>query len=99
VISASRTNLALHSAGVLMTQSRESALDNRLTPGVLILKINRMNNDNEGNDAHDNGEGFEDFYVGLPETERQELMRLRRKRAQEILMLCQERERLLLERE
>jgi len=59
-----------------------------------MLKINRMNN--EANDANDNGK---DFDVGLPETERQELMRLRRERAQEILMLRQERERLLLELE
>jgi len=94
VILASRNNLVSHSAGVIKTQSRESALDKRLTPGVLILKINRMNN--EANDANDNDEGFD---VGLPETERQELMRLRRERAQEILMLCQERERLLLELE
>jgi len=37
-----------------------------------------MNNDNEANDANDtNGDG-EDFYVGLPETERQELLRQRR---------------------
>jgi len=84
VISASRNNLALHSAGVTKTQSRESALDKRLNPGVLILKINRMNN--EANDADDNGE---DFDVGLPETERQELMRLRRERAQRILELRQ----------
>jgi len=68
----------LHSAGVVKAQSRESALDNRLIPGVLIVKINRMNNDNEANDANDtNGDG-EDFYVGLPETERQELLRQRR---------------------
>jgi len=53
-----------------------------------------MNNDDEAKDANDNGE---DFDIGLPETERQELARLRRERAQEILMLRQERERLLLE--
>jgi len=46
-----------------------------------------MNNDNEANDANDNGE---DFDVGLPETERQELERLRRERAQQILELRQE---------
>jgi len=84
---ASRNNLVSHSAGVIKTQSRESALDKRLNPGVLILKINRMNN--EANGANDNGE---DFDVGLPETERQELMRLQR-----ILELRQEREQLLLE--
>jgi len=46
-----------------------------------------MNNDNEDNAANDNGE---DFYVGLPETERQELLRLRREMVQEIQMLRQE---------
>jgi len=56
-----------------------------------------MNNDEEANNANDNGE---DFDVGLPETERQELMRLRHERAQQILVLRrQEREQLLLERE
>jgi len=55
-----------------------------------------MNNDNEDNDANDDGE---DFYVGLPETERQELMRRRREVAHEIQMLCQERDWLLLERQ
>jgi len=101
VILASRINLVSHSAGVIKTHSRESALDERLNPGVLILKINRMNNDDEANDANDNGE---DFNVGrpemerrLPETERQELERLRRERAQQILELRQEREQLLLE--
>jgi hypothetical protein len=53
-----------------------------------------MNNDDEANDANDNGK---DFDVGLPETERQELERLRRERAQQILVLRQEREQLLLE--
>jgi len=53
-----------------------------------------MNNDDEANDANDNGE---DFNVGLPETERQELERLRRERARLILELRQEREQLLLE--
>jgi len=77
VILASRNDLVSHSAGVIKTQSRESALDKRLNPGVLILKINRMNN--KANDADNNGE---DFDVGLPETERQELMHLRRERAQ-----------------
>jgi len=93
---ASRINLASHSAGVIKTQSRESSLDNRLIPGVLILKINRMNNDDEANDANDNGE---DFDVGLPETERQELIRLRREVALEIQRLRQERDQLLLERQ
>jgi len=55
-----------------------------------------MNNDNEANDANDDGE---DFYVGLPETERQELMRRRSEVAHEIQMLRQERDRLLLERQ
>ena len=55
-----------------------------------------MNNDNEDNDANDNGE---DFYVGLPETERQELTRQRREVALEIQRLHQERDRLLLERQ
>lgn len=94
MILASRNNLVSHSAGVIKTQSRESALDKRLIPGVLTLKINRMNNDDEANDANDNGEGFN---VDLPETERQELERLRRERAQQILVLRQEREQLLLE--
>ena len=53
-----------------------------------------MNNDDEANNANDNGE---DFDVGLPETERQELERLRRERARLILELRQEREQLLLE--
>jgi len=53
-----------------------------------------MNNDNEDNDA--NGDG-EDFYVGLPETERQELIRRRCEVAHEIQMLRQERDRLLLD--
>jgi len=80
----------------MKTQSRESALDERLIPGVLILKINRMNNDDEANDANDNGE---DFDIGLPETERQELIRLRREVALEIQRLRQERDQLLLERQ
>jgi len=80
----------------MKTQSRESALDERLIPGVLVLKINRMNNDDEANDANDNGE---DFDVGLPETERQELIRLRREVALEIQRLRQERDQLLLERQ
>lgn len=94
MILASRNNLVSHSAGVIKTHSRESALDERLIPGVLTLKINRMNNDDEANDANDNGEGFN---VDLPETERQELERLRRERARLILVLRQEREQLLLE--
>jgi len=55
-----------------------------------------VNNDDEANDANDNGD---DFDVGLPETERQELMRLRHEVALEIKRLCQERNRLLLERQ
>jgi len=55
-----------------------------------------MNNDNEANDANDDGE---DFYVGLPETERQELLRWRREVAIEIQRLRQERDQLLLERQ
>jgi len=46
-----------------------------------------MNNDDEANNANDNGE---DFDVGQPETERQELEHLRRERAQQILELRQE---------
>jgi len=55
-----------------------------------------MNNDNEANDANDNGE---ELYVGLPEAERQELLRQRREIAHEIQLLRQEREWLLLERQ
>jgi len=55
-----------------------------------------MNNDNEANDANDNGE---ELCVGLPETERQELLRQRREVQREIMLLCQERDRLLLERQ
>jgi len=61
-----------------------------------MLKINRMNNDNEANDANDNGE---ELYVGLPEMERQELLRQRREIAREIQLLRQERDRLLLEQQ
>ena len=65
-----------------------------------MLKINRMNNDNEANDANDNGE---ELNVGLPETERQELERLRRERAaqvqQEIIRLRQENAQLRAERQ
>jgi len=57
-----------------------------------MLKINRMNNDNEANDANDNGE---ELYVGLPETERQELLRQRCEVAREVQLLRQERDRLL----
>jgi len=46
-----------------------------------------MNNDNEANDANDDGEELD---VGLPETERQELRRLRREVQQEIMRLRQE---------
>jgi len=55
-----------------------------------------MNNENEANDANDNGE---ELCVGLPETERQELMHQRREVQREILLLRQEREWLLLERQ
>jgi len=55
-----------------------------------------MNNDNEANDANNDGE---ELYVGLPEPERQELLRQRRKVAREIQLLRQERDRLLLERQ
>jgi len=55
-----------------------------------------MNNNNEANDANDNGEEFD---VGLPETERQELQRLRREVQQEIARLHQERDWLLAERQ
>jgi len=55
-----------------------------------------MNNDNEANDTNDNGE---ELYVGLPETERQELLRQRCEIAHEIQLLRQERERLLLEQQ
>jgi len=55
-----------------------------------------MNNDDEDNDANDNGE---DFYVGLPETERQKLIRQRREVAHEIQMLRREQDRLLLEQQ
>jgi len=55
-----------------------------------------MNNDNEANDANDNGE---ELYVGLLETERQELLRQRCEIAHEIQLLRQEQERLLLERQ
>jgi len=63
------------------------ALDKKLTPGVLTLKTNMMNNDNEGNDTNDNGD---ELYVGLPEMERQELLWLRRE-------FEQARQRMLLE--
>jgi len=57
-----------------------------------------MNNDNEANDANDNGE---ELNVGLPETERQELERLRRGREvqQEIMRLRQENARLRAEQQ
>ena len=44
-----------------------------------------MNNDNGANDANDNGDGHD---VGQPETERQELLQLRRKfeRQQQLLL-------------
>jgi hypothetical protein len=59
-----------------------------------------MNNDDGANNANDNGE---ELNVGLPETERQELERLRRERAvlvqQEIVRLRQENARLRAERQ
>ena len=59
-----------------------------------------MIDDNEANDANDNGE---ELNVGLPETERQELERLRRERAvlvqQEIVRLRQENAQLRAERQ
>jgi len=55
-----------------------------------------MNNDNEAKDANDNGG---DFDVGLLETERQELIRLRREVALEIQRLRQERDQLPLEQQ
>jgi len=65
-----------------------------------MLKINRMNDDNEANDANDNGE---ELNVGLPETERQELERLRCERAvqvqQEIMQLRQENAQLRAEQQ
>jgi len=51
-----------------VTQSRRSALDKRIIPGVLKIETNRMNNDNRANDANDNGN---ELFVGLLETERQ----------------------------
>jgi len=53
-----------------------------------------MNNDNEANHANDNGK---ELYVGLPETERQELLHPRREVQREIVLLRQEGGRLLLE--
>ena len=53
-----------------------------------------MNNDNEANDANDDGENFD---VGLPEAERQELIRLRHEVVLEIQRLRQEQDQLLLE--
>jgi len=55
-----------------------------------------MNNDNEANDANDDGKGL---YVGLPETERQELLRQRRVTVRKIQLLHQERDQLLLEQQ
>ena len=51
-----------------------------------------MNNDNEANDANDNGDKL---FVGQPETERQELLRLRREFEQARQRMLQEREQLL----
>jgi len=51
-----------------------------------------MNNDNEANDASDNGD---ELYVSQPETERQELLRLRREFEQARQWILQEREQLL----
>jgi len=58
-----------------------------------------MNNDNDANEANDANDNGEELYVGLPETERQELLRQRREIARAIQLLRQERERLLLERQ
>ena len=55
-----------------------------------------MNNDNGANDANDHGDGH---IVGQPETERQELLWLRREVEQERQRLLQERAQLLLERQ
>jgi len=51
-----------------------------------------MNNDNEANDANDNGD---ELYVRQPETERQELLRLRREFEQARQQMLREREQLL----
>jgi len=53
-----------------------------------------MNNDNGANNANDNGNRHN---VGQPETERQELLRLRREYEQQQQPLLQERAQLLLE--
>jgi len=55
-----------------------------------------MNNDNEANDANDNGN---ELHVGLPETERQELLRRRRELEHKCQMLLQEQAQLLLEQQ
>jgi len=52
-----------------------------------MLKTNRMSNANEANDANDNGD---ELYVGQPETERQELLRLRREFEQARQRILQE---------
>jgi len=76
-------------------------LDERLNPGVLTLNINRMNNDNEANDANDDGKELDVNLSALerhlPETERQELLRLRRETQREIVRLRQENARLRAE--
>jgi len=51
-----------------------------------------MSNDNEANDANDNDN---ELFVGQPETERQELLRLRREFEQARQRILQEQERLL----
>jgi len=53
-----------------------------------------MNNDNGANDANDNGD---ELVVGQPETERQELLRLRLEFEQARQQMLQEREQLLRE--
>jgi len=53
-----------------------------------------MNNNNGGNEVNDNGDGHN---AGQLETERQELVRLRREHELQQQVLLQEREQLLLE--
>jgi len=76
-----------------VTQSRRSASEKRLIPGILTTDANRMNNNNGGNDANDNGDGHN---AGQPETERQELVRLRREQELQRWVLLQEQAQLLL---
>jgi len=55
-----------------------------------------MNNDNRANDANDNSDAL---FVGLAETERQELLRRRREFERERQQLLQEQVQLLLEQQ